>query len=76
MKTQRPRRQRGAEYRKRFLYTPLTVLLICAALFLGMSVFFKVSKITVEGSTLYTPEEVIEASGIELGENLFFINRF
>ena len=41
-----------------------------------MSVFFRVSTIEVEGNSLYTSEEIIEASGIEQGDNLFFINRF
>ena len=38
--------------------------------------FFRVSTIEVEGNSLYTGEEIIEASGIEQGDNLFFINRF
>ena len=51
-------------------------LLICAALVLGMSVFFRVAKIEVVGNSIYTAEEVVEASGIGTGDNLFFINRF
>ena len=43
---------------------------------LAMSVFFVVTEITVEGNARYTDEEIIEASGLELGENLFFINRY
>ena len=58
------------------LFAPLSFLIICAALVFGMSVFFRVSGIDVEGNSLYTKEEIIEASGIEEGDNLFFINRF
>ena len=58
------------------LFAPISFLIICAALVFGMSVFFRVSGIEVEGNTLYTKEEIIEASGIEEGDNLFFINRF
>ena len=58
------------------LFAPLSFLIICAALVFGMSVFFRVSGIEVEGNSLYTSEEIIEASGIEEGDNLFFINRF
>lgn len=76
MKKSERRKPHGVKNRRNILYGPLMFLLICAALVLGMSVFFKVSKITVEGSTLYTPEEVIEASGIEEGDYLFFVNRF
>ena len=56
--------------------SPLIFLLICAALVLGMSVFFRVAKIEVVGNSIYTAEEVVEASGIGTGDNLFFINRF
>ena len=63
-RARRPRRPSGG--RGRSLLQPLIFLLICAALVLGMSVFFRVAKI----------EEVVEASGIGTGDNLFFINRF
>lgn len=76
MKKSARRKPHGAKNRRNILYGPLMFLLICAALVLGISVFFKVSKITVEGSSLYTPEEVVEASGIEEGDYLFFVNRF
>ena len=56
--------------------SPLIFLLICAALVLGMSVFFRVAKVEVVGNSIYTAEEVVEASGIGTGDNLFFINRF
>lgn len=72
----RERQQPRAAKRRSLLYKPLMFLLICAALVLGMSVFFRVSKITVEGSTVYSDAEIIEASGIEEGDYLFFVNRF
>ncbi len=62
--------------KKNVLYAPLSFLIICAALVFGLSVFFRVSGIEVQGNSLYTAEEIIEASGIESGDNLFFINRF
>lgn len=63
-------RKRGA------LYGPLTFIAICAALVFGMSIFFSVSHIEVEGAEYYSAEEVQLASGIDEGDNLFFINRF
>lgn len=68
---QKPRRRRRGA-----LYAPLSFMIICAALLFGMSVFFRVSNVEVEGNSIYTDEEIIEASGIESGDNLFFINRF
>ena len=73
-RARRPRRPSGG--RGRSLLQPLIFLLICAALVLGMSVFFRVAKIEVVGNSIYTAEEVVEASGIGTGDNLFFINRF
>jgi len=68
---------RGRKKGKRnALYAPISLILICAALIFGMSVFFRVSTITVTGNLIYSEEEIIEASGIEAGDNLFFINRF
>lgn len=58
------------------MYAPLSFIIICAALVFGMSVFFRVSNIEVTGNSIYSTEEIIEASGIEKGDNLFFLNRF
>ena len=60
---------------RRTLYRPLTFFLIIVAIIFTMSVFFKVEKIEVSGNSKYTEEEIISASGIHTGDNLFFINR-
>jgi len=69
----RPARKRK---KRSAIYAPLCFLLICAALVFGLSVFFRVGNVEVEGNALYTKEEIVEASGIEKGDNLFFVNRF
>ena len=66
-----PRRRKK---KKSVLSVPLSFIAICAALVFGLSVFFKVSVIEVEGNNLYTAQEVIDASGIEEGDNLVFVN--
>ncbi len=58
------------------LYAPLTFIIVCAALIFGIGVFFRVSEIEVVGASYYTEQEIIDASGIEEGDNLFFVNRF
>ena len=58
------------------LFAPIAFALIVIALFFGISVFFRVNNIEVEGNSFYTDEEIVAASGIERGDNLFFINRF
>ncbi len=62
--------------KKRSFFAPLTFLLMCVAIIFGMGVFFRVQTIEVQGAVSYTDEEIIEASGIDIGDNLFFINRF
>ena len=68
--------QNRRKKKRSVLFAPVSFLLICLALILGLCVFFRVSGIEVEGNSLYTPEEIIAASGIEKGDNLFFINQF
>ena len=58
------------------LFAPIAFLAVVLALVFGLGVFFRVNNIEVEGNSFYTVEEIIEASGIEQGDNLFFINRF
>ncbi len=54
----------------------LLILIVAAAIFavLSLTVFFKIEEIGVEGSTRYAAEEVIQASGVKPGDNLFRIS--
>ena len=61
--------------KRKSLFAPISILLVGVAIIFGMGVFFRVQEIEVTGSVSYTDEEVIEASGIDIGDNLFFINR-
>lgn len=76
----KPRRERPAP---RIVYTPpkpfsrnrlllrlATTVAVVLALTFGVSIFFKVSTITVSGTQKYTAWDVREASGIQEGENL------
>jgi len=68
----------GAARRKKrsSLFAPISFLLVGVAIVFGMGVFFRVQTIEVRGAVSYTDEEIIEASGIDIGDNLFFVNRF
>lgn len=68
--------QRRRKKRRNPIISILSALLICGALLLGISVFFKISVIRAEGSIRYSQEQVISASGIKIGDNLFFVNKF
>ena len=67
------RRRRG---RFSFLLKLLCVALIIAAVIGAITLFFKTEKIIVEGNRRYTQQEVIEAAGLELGSNLYLMNKY
>ena len=68
----RPRRRRG---RFRGLYKVLSILLVAAAVVVACVVFFRVNSIEVAGNVRYTASEIIEASGIQMGDNLIALPR-
>ena len=68
--------KRSRQRRSGALFKALAVLITAVAILLAMSVFFKVSRIDVDGAETYSQEEIIQASGIEIGDNLFFTDRF
>ena len=68
----RPKRRRG---RFSGLYKALSILIMAAAVMLACVVFFRVNSVTVEGNVRYTAGEIIEASGIELDDNLITLSR-
>ena len=48
---------------------------LAAAVVFGVAIFFKVGRIEVQGNTIYSDETVVEASGLELGDNLLTVSR-
>ena len=63
--------------RNRLVLRLLTVVAVVVALFLGVSVFFKVdsSKILISGNDKYSAWDIQEASGLKGGENLLSFNK-
>lgn len=61
--------------RNRLLLQLLTVTAVVLALVLGMSIFFKVERITVTGANVYSEWTVREASGISEGDYLLSFSR-
>lgn len=62
--------------RKIAFYTLLVILLICTVTILSLTVFFNISKITVNGNNYYTAQKIIDESGLKAGQNLFRMNKF
>ena len=75
-------RKRSKYNRKRargrfsFLYKLLTFLVICGAISVALTLFFKIEAIPVSGNIRYRQEEIVEASGIRVGDNMFLMNKF
>ena len=57
------------------LYKLLSFLIIFAAILVGCVVFFRVNEVRVVGNSRYSVQEIIAASGVEVGDNLFLVNR-
>ena len=73
-------RRRGSSRRRRgrlgFLYKLLTMMVICVAIVLALTLFFKVDTIAVTGEEQYSSDQILEASGVKQGENLFLLNKY
>ena len=63
--------------RRRFglMFKLLCAGALAAAATLGATVFFQVETIGVAGNSRYTAQEIIDASGVQVGDNLFLLNR-
>ena len=61
--------------RSRLVLNILTVFAVAFAIFLGLSIFFKVEQVTVSGNSKYSEWSVYEASGIREGDSLLFFGQ-
>ena len=68
----RRRRRRGGFT---FLYKLLSVLVICGVIVAALTLFFRVDAIVVTGQRTYTEAEIQAAAGVEIGDNLYLLNK-
>ncbi len=68
---ERPRRRRGGSV----LLHLVATLLVVAVFLVCVAIFFRVREIQVRGNAIYTADQVIEASGLQTGDNLVTIRR-
>ena len=55
-------------------YVAFGVILISLMTVLGAGAFLRTTEIKVDGMIMYSPENIVEASGISYGDNLLFIS--
>ena len=67
------RRRRGS---LSFLYKLLSMLVICGAIVAALTLFFRVNTVVVSGQQRYTQQQILDASGIQTGDNLFLLNKY
>lgn len=73
-KAQKSKRRRKA--RKAWgLLTSFLLLCLAVLCILCITVFFKTEQIKIQGSTIYSNEEIVDASNIEIGDSLILINK-
>ena len=66
---QAPRRRRRG--RNTLAYIMLMMVALTAGVVLSLTVFFKIGEVTVTGSNRYPRNEIIQATHVEIGDNLF-----
>ncbi len=60
---------------RRINYILLSILLCFIFVVICMALFLKIETIEVKGNNRYTAEQIIEVSGISVGQNLYAINK-
>ena len=71
----RSRTRRRSRGRFGPLFKLLCLLAVGVALTVGATVFFRVESVVISGNQRYAQEEVLAASGIEMGDNLYALNK-
>ena len=70
------RRRHAKRGRFGFLYKMLAVIALAAALIVGATVFFRVETVVVEGNVRYESDQIVQASEVIQGDNLFALNKY
>ncbi len=73
-RTRRNRRRRRGRFS--FLLKLFGFLVAVAAVVAAITVFFRMDHIAVSGNERYSEREVLEASGLATGGNLYFLDKF
>ncbi len=73
-------RRRHGVHRKRFggwnlIWKFATLALVVAAVVMALILFFRVETIRVEGEDHYSEQEILQASGLKRGDNMYLLNK-
>lgn len=73
-KNKQVRRRKRHGGKKTLHYILITIFLLAAGAALSLTVFFKIESVTAVGADKYPPGEIVAASGISAGDNLFRVD--
>lgn len=72
----RTNQRRKKNKRKKLIFRAvLCFIFLCIGIIFALTMFFNISEITVTGDTVYSSEDIIEKSGVVIGDNLIFISK-
>lgn len=73
-RTRHTRRRRRGSFA--VFYRLLAFVVICVAIALALTLFFRINTISVSGNSRYSAEEITSAAQIKEGDNLFLLNKY
>lgn len=66
--------RKASSGKRKFAVTAVVLVILAAALTVCVQLFFVVDRIKVEGNYHYSVEDIIEKSGITVGQNMYSVN--
>lgn len=72
---QSKKRRLKSKIRNALITIGLIIVLLAVGVVLSLTTFFNIEIINVTGSGIYSTEEIIDNCGIDIGENLFLMNK-
>lgn len=71
----RSRKVVGRHKKTAFLFKMLLIVFVIAIFFGATTIFFKINEIKIVGDSRYTDSQIITSSGVQVGDNLMFIEK-
>jgi cell division protein FtsQ len=68
-------RRQKIRRKKIIIRSLIGVVFLFVGIILALTLFFNINKIVVSGDKIYSDNEIIEASGVEVGDNLIFLSK-
>ncbi len=68
-------RRQKIRRKKIIIRTLIGIVFFCVGIVLALTLFFNINKIVVSGDKVYSDKEIIDASGVNIGDNLIFLSK-